>query len=162
MTHQLFIVRHAQTRSSQYYKSDKERELKPQGIDEAIVLGKYLSANNYNINLIISSYAERARATAHLIASEINYPIHQIQYSEKIYSGTMNDLLTLIQQTSDAVENLLLVGHYPAIVDLNNYLSDSNKTSMETCELICLNFDSSWSALGEASCILKMNYHPSC
>ncbi len=161
MTHHLYIIRHAQTHSSQYYNSDKERELKPEGMVEATQLGKFLKANNYNADLIISSHAERAKATAQRVAAEINYPVTQIHFEEKIYSGAMNDLLTLIQQTPDSIQRLLLIGHYPTIVELNNYLSDSQKMSMETCELTLLNFNAGWSEIFEGSGELILNYHPS-
>jgi phosphohistidine phosphatase len=161
MTHHLYIIRHAQTHSSQYYNSDKERELKPEGIAEATQLGKFLKANNYNADLIISSHAERAKATSRQVAAEINYPGQRIHFAEKIYSGTMNDLLSLIQQTPDSIEHLLLVGHYPTIVELNNYLSDSQKMSMETCELTLLNFNSGWSGILEGSGEHILSYHPS-
>jgi phosphohistidine phosphatase len=161
MTHHLYIIRHAQTHSSQDYNSDKERELKPEGQVEATQLGKFLQANNYNVDLIISSHAERGKATAHRVAAEINYPVHQIHFSEKIYSGSMRDLLALIQQTPDSIGCLLLIGHYPTIVELNNYLSDSQKMSMETCELVFLNFSTRWSEIVEGSGEHILNYRPS-
>lgn len=161
MIHHLYMIRHAQTHSSQYYNSDKERELKPEGIAEATQLGKFLKANNYNADLIISSHAERAKATAHQVAAQINYPAQRIQFAEQIYSGAMNDLLTLIQQTPESIEHLLLIGHYPTIVELNNYLSDSQKMSMETCELTVLSFNTGWSTIVEGSGDFILNYHPS-
>jgi len=161
MNHHLFIIRHAQTHSSQYYNSDKERELKPEGLLEATLLGKFLNSNNFDADLIISSDAERAKATAQQVASEINYPAQRIHFAEKIYSGAMNDLLALIQQTPDSIERMLLIGHYPTLVELNNYLSDSQKMSMETCELTLLSFNASWSEIYEGSGVHILNYHPS-
>jgi len=162
MPHHLFILRHAQTHDSQYYNSDKERELKPAGIKEATMLGKYLNESNHTVDLIISSDATRAHSTATLLASEIKYPIHQIQYSEKIYSGSLSDLLIMIGQTSDSMKTILLVGHYPTIVELNNYLADTQKTSMQPCELTVLAFTSGWSELSMRCGICMLTYLPSC
>ena len=160
MPNQLFILRHAQTHSGQHYNSDKERELKPEGIDQATHLGKFLNSSNYNIDLIIASDAVRAKSTAQLVASEINYPVHQIQFAEKIYSGVMDDLLALIQKTPDSVNRVLLVGHCPTIIELNNYLSDVQKSSMETCELTLFTMEVGWSELFEGAGELKLNYRP--
>lgn len=160
MAHNLFIVRHAQTHSGQHYNSDKERELIPEGITQATQLGKYLNALNYNVDLIISSDAVRAKTTALLIAAEIKYPAHQIQFDEKIYAGSLHEVLDLIQQTPESIEHILMIGHYPTIVEVNNYLSNTQKTIMETCELTLLNFDTQWSALLEGMGELKLNYHP--
>ena len=102
----LFIIRHAQTLGGQYYNSDKERALKPAGIAEAIQLDKYLSNSDYAIDLIISVDAECAWATALLLANEINYPIHKIQFVEKTYSGALPDLLKVIHETPDSVNTL--------------------------------------------------------
>lgn len=161
MPNNLFILRHAQTHSSQHYNSDKERELKPEGITQATHLGKFLSTSNYRVDLIIASDAARAKTTAMLVAAEINYPVHRIQFSEKIYSGSMDDLLALIQKTSDSVKHILLVGHCPTIIDLNNYLSDSQKVSMETCELTLFSIDVGWSELFAGAGEVKLNYRPS-
>ena len=161
MPNNLFILRHAQTHSSQHYNSDKERELKPEGITQATLLGKFLNTSNYNIDLIIASDAVRAKSTAILVAAEINYPVHRIQFAEKIYSGSMDDLLALIQKTPDSVKHILLVGHCPTIIELNNYLSNSQKASMETCELTLFSIDVGWSELFAGAGEVKLNYIPS-
>ena len=95
-----------------------------------------------------------------LVAAEINY-VHQIQFAEKIYSGSMDDLLALIQKTSDSVKHILIVGHCPTIIELNNYLSDSQKASMETCELTLFSIDVRWSELFAGAGEVKLNYIPS-
>lgn len=161
MPNNLFILRHAQTHSSQHYNSDKERELKPEGISEATRVGKYLKAHNYNVDLIMTSDAARAIATAMLVAAEINCPVHQIQLVEKIYSGTMRDLLSLIQEAPNSVNHILMVGHCPTIIELNNYLSASQKASMETCELTLFNIDVAWSELFAGAGEIKLNYRSS-
>jgi len=160
MPHNLFLIRHAQAHDSQVYNADKERELKPAGIIEATELGKYLKASCYHADLIISSDASRAKATARLIASEIHYPSHQIHHVEKIYSGDIRNLLTLIGQTSDSVEQLFMVGHNPTILELINYLSDTQKNSMQPCELSVLTFNERWSQLSAGCGICTLNYPP--
>jgi phosphohistidine phosphatase len=161
MPNNLFILRHAQTHSSQHYNTDKERELKPEGITQATLLGKFLNSSNYNIDLIIASDAVRAKSTAMLVAAEIHYPTHRIQFAEKIYSGSMDDLLALIQNTPDSVKHILMIGHCPTIIELNNYLSDSQKASMETCELTLFNIEADWSELFAGAGEVKLNYRPS-
>jgi len=158
MPHNLFLIRHAQTHDSQDYNSDKVRELKPEGINQATELGKYLKGSGYKPDLILSSDATRAKITASLIASEIHYPIQQIQHVDKIYSGDIRNLLSLIGQTSDSVEHLLLIGHNPTILELINYLSDIQKNSMQPCELTVLTFNASWSQLSARCGRCTLNY----
>lgn len=160
MPHHLSILRHAQTHSSQHYNTDKARELKPEGIAEATQLGKYLHTFPHPIDLIISSDAVRAKTTAMLVANEIHYQSKQIQFEEKIYSGSVRELIRLIEHTPDSVHHILMIGHYPTIVELNNYLSGSQKGSMETCELTVLRFEQGWSSLMEGSAESILTFHP--
>lgn len=161
MTHHLFLLRHAQTHSSQHYNTDKERELKPEGFMQATQVGKYLNTHDYNVDLIITSDATRSKTTARLVAAEIQYPTDQIQFDEKIYSGSLRDLLSLIQKTPDSMKHILMVGHCPTIIELNNYLSNSQKTNIETCELTLFNMEGGWSELVAGAGKIKSNYRPS-
>lgn len=161
MPNNLFILRHAQTHSGQHYNSDKERELKQEGIAQATQVGKYLKEQQYQVDLIIASDATRAKSTALLVAAQINYPPHHIQFAEKIYSGLMNDMLMLIQQAPDSIKHILMVGHCPTIIEFHNYLSEAHKTSMETCELTLFNIEGRWSEIVAGAGEIKLNYHPS-
>ncbi len=160
MNHNLYIIRHAPTRSGEFYKRDIERELKPEGVAEAGALGKFINASGATIDLIISSHAVRAKATSLLIAKAINYPDEKILCSEKIYPGALADMLALVQQTPDSVEDILMVGHYPSIVDLHDYLSDRKKSAMLTSEMSVINFTVAWADLSEGCGKFSFDYHP--
>jgi phosphohistidine phosphatase len=160
MNRNLFLVRHAQPHHSQSYNSDKERELKPEGILQANQLGKYLNESNYNINLIMTSDAVRAKTTATLIANTINYPTHQIKWAEKIYSGGLNELLAILKETPDDTQHLLLVGHNPTISELAIYLSGAPMLSMSTCELNLIQINTMWTELGDGCGKHVLSYQP--
>jgi phosphohistidine phosphatase len=160
MTRNLFLVRHAQPHHDQLYNSDKERELKPEGILEASQLGKYLLESKYNIDLIIASDSVRTTATATLIARTINYPSDQIMWSEKIYSGSLNDLLEVINRIPDTVQHLLLVGHNPTISELHNYLTGLEHANMSTCELNLIGIEIPWQELTGNCGQRIINYQP--
>lgn len=160
MKHNLYLVRHATTRSGQFYNHDRERELKPEGVEDAIKLGNYIQTSGLSVSLIFSSHAERAKATSLLIAKAINYPVEKILHSEKIYPGALVDMLALVQQTPDSVENILMVGHYPSIVDLHDYLSDYKKSAMATSEMSAINFNAAWADLSEGCGKFVFDYHP--
>jgi len=160
MTRQLFIVRHAQTYQSQHDNSDKDRTLKPEGILQAKQLGKFISDSNFNVNLIISSDAVRARTTAQLIAASMNYPEQFISEAEKIYSGTCEDLLDTLLKIPASIQQAMLVGHYPTVVELYNYLTGAQKTGMSTCELNVLTIKSTWSMLVRGCGSHLLHYQP--
>ncbi len=161
MTRKLFLVRHAQPHNDQQYKSDKERELKPEGFLQAAALGKYLNQSNYAIDLIVASDSVRTTTTATLIASTINYPTHQIILTERIYTGGLPDLLAIINEIPDSVQHLLFVGHNPTISELNNYLIGSQTSNMATCELNLININNGWNELTEGCGHVIVNFQPS-
>jgi phosphohistidine phosphatase len=161
MTRNLFLVRHAQPHQDQLYSSDKVRELKPEGFLQAAAVGKYLNESNHSIDLIIASDSVRTNTTASLIAHIINYPPHQIKLMEKIYSGRFPDLLAIIQEIPDAVQHLLLVGHNPAISELNNYITGSLKPTMSTGELNLISMNNRWDELTEGCGQVVSNFQPS-
>ncbi len=160
MNRNLFIVRHAQPHHSQPYNSDKERELKPEGIIQATQLGKYLNDSNYNVDLMIASDAVRAKTTATLIANTIKYPTHQIKWDEKIYSGGLRELLAILKEIPDDTQHLLLVGHNPTISELAIYLSGAQVLSMSTCELNLIQINTVWAELVEGCGQQVLRYQP--
>ncbi len=161
MTRKLFLVRHAQPHHDQQYKSDKVRELKPEGFLQAAALGKFLIESNYPIDLIIASDAVRTSTTATLIASTINYPTHQIKLTEKIYTGGLPELLAIINEIPDTVQHLLLVGHNPTISELNNFLIGLQTSNMAPCELNLISINNGWDELTEGCGKIVVNFQPS-
>ncbi|MEQ1588441.1 MAG: histidine phosphatase family protein, partial [Cyclobacteriaceae bacterium] len=125
---------------------DKERALTNQGQHDAIQLGGYLKKTSCNIHLIISSPANRAQSTAWLVARQIDFDANHIQVEESIYSSNKAGILKLLNTLNDSVKEVLLIGHYPTIVELYNYLAmNESKTTMNTAELCSLKFDLCWS-----------------
>jgi phosphohistidine phosphatase len=161
MTRKLFLVRHAQPHHDRHYNSDKERELKPEGLIQASQLGKFLNESGYSIDLIVASDSVRTTSTASLIADTINYPIPEIEWLEKIYSGALNDLLAIIHNLPDDVQHLLLVGHNPTLSELNNYLSGSQQVTMSTCELSLISIPGRWDEIIAGCGQRVINFQPS-
>jgi len=160
MNRYLYLVRHAQTHIGQHNISDKVRELTQEGVVQAQSLGKCLAEANHQMDVIISSNAERAKSTALLIASSINYPIDQIKFVEKIYSGVLDDHRNLIRNIPDTMYKVMMVGHYPTILELHNYLTHSNKPGLSTCELNVLEIKDRWQELTEGGAKCMGNYIP--
>lgn len=145
MTRILYLVRHAQAEGGQSKQTDKERALTHQGQQDALQLGDYIKAS-CTINHIISSPATRALSTAYFVARQINFETKCIQTEERIYSGNKREILKLLNTLNDSIKEVLLIGHYPTIVELYNYLAmDESKTTMNPAELCSLKFDLPWS-----------------
>ena len=154
-------MRHAQAVPGTSLLSDKDRTLTEQGKQDALNVGMKLRTDNSNINLILSSPATRALSTAHLVAQEINMDTNKIQQEEIIYRADKIEILKILNTISDSVTSALLVGHYPSIIELHNYLSTTKEiATMNTAELCALTFEMPWSELTESSGQHEFSYHP--
>lgn len=157
----LYLMRHAQAVPGTSLVSDKDRTLTEQGIHDALNVGMKLRTDHSTINLIVSSPAARALATARLVAHEINIEANQIQLEENIYSAGKIEILKVLNAISDSMTSVLLVGHYPTIIELHNYLSATKAhATMNTAELCALTFEMPWSELTQSSAQHMFSYHP--
>jgi phosphohistidine phosphatase len=147
MLHTLYIVRHAQAVSGNHEWPDELRPLTPKGERDARQLGVHLKSQNSNLNLIISSPAVRAHSTAQLLAESLAARA-SIQVDRTLYSGNKLTLLQRLNALPEPQPEVMLVGHYPTIVELHDYLSANNPVGgMQAGELIALTVATSWREL---------------
>jgi len=101
-------------------------------------------------DLIMSSPAVRALSTARVIAKALDRKRKDIVVNDRLYAGTADDLIDLIEGLADQAERVMLVGHNPELSDLAHRLS-SEITHMPTCGIAVLTFDAKkWSGIGQA------------
>lgn len=122
----LFLVRHAMAMPTG--TDDFHRELAPQGKEDAKALGKALAQKQYSPDLVLCSPALRTQKT--LACIEKTLSVANMQSPEIIYSGTVGDYLYEIQKTDNAVQNLMLVGHNPAVYELAILLAGHGQDSL--------------------------------
>jgi phosphohistidine phosphatase len=157
----LYLVRHAKSSWKYPNLDDFERPLNKRGRKNAPFMGKILKKLKVAPDLVISSPANRAAATARIIAAAINYPLENIVYSEAIYEFSENALIHVIKQIEDSVNNAMVVGHNPAINGLANYIGDQPISNIPTCGVFCVDLDiSSWTKIEERCGKLKFFEFP--
>jgi phosphohistidine phosphatase len=145
----LFIVRHAKSSWDDPDLDDFDRPLNTRGKRNAPEIGKRLAMRGVNPDLIITSPAKRAAATARRIAEEISYPKSKIIKEENFYHGTIQEVITIVQKLEDHVNSLMIFGHNPGLTDLANYLSSADIYNIPTCGVVEIDFDiASWKMLG--------------
>jgi len=121
MPRYLYLLRHAQSIEKLPGEPDKERDLTPAGIREALLVGNYLLREKTTFDQIISSTAIRADATARLIADVMKFDIEKINKQDALYDASTRTLFQFVQQLEDQYHNILCVGHNPSI----SYLAES-------------------------------------
>jgi phosphohistidine phosphatase len=149
MTRTLTLARHAKSSWDDPELSDFERPLNRRGHRDAPFMGELLQRRDFRPELIVSSPANRALATARIIAEELEYPLDRIVVSEKLYEADSDDILEVIRRTDDACGSLMLFGHNPGLTLTARSLASIAVDTIPTCGIICLAFDSdSWKDLG--------------
>lgn len=160
MTRKLFLLRHAEATYPKPNQPDEMRRLTDVGERTAKQVGEFLQLKNSNLNLILSSDAQRAHQTSLLVAKQLTVT-PEIKLEHSIYNGSVQTILRLISGVPDSIHNLLIVGHYPTIVDLQNYLAPEHTiSSMNTAELIALHIDTTWGELSAGMATFDHSFLP--
>lgn len=152
----LYLVRHAKSSWKYPDLDDFERPLNNRGRRNAISTGKFFNKIKAAPDLIISSPATRAAMTSRIIAAAIDYPFERIQYSETVYSSSIEALMHIAGNISDEIKEAMLTGHNPVFTDFANYISNQRIGNIPTCGVFCVELDiSSWSKIAENCGVLK-------
>jgi len=147
----LFLVRHAKANPPQQGLPDHDRVLNDRGRRDALEMGRRLAQRGVPPELVITSTAARARATAHLLAAELGAPAQAIREDARIYASTAAKLLYVIQEQDDHRHSLMLVGHNPEMTELAQHFS-RGLPEMPTGAVVRIDFDvGSWSLVGSAT-----------
>ena len=88
-------------------------------------------------DLIMSSPATRALATARIIAEAAGYPEDGILKDERIYQAGPAEILDVIRELDDEQDPVFLFGHNPGLTDLVNELSEP-PVDVPTCGVVVL------------------------
>ena len=145
----LFLVRHAKSSRDDPALPDKERPLNDRGLRDAPRMGERLARQDVKPDLIMSSPAVRALATAEIITKKLGCKRKDIVVDERLYAAQPDDLLEVIQELGDSPKRVMLFGHNPELTELANRLS-SKITDMPTCAVAEFSFDTkSWSNVGK-------------
>ena len=146
----LFLVRHAKSSWDDNTLPDKDRPLNDRGKRDAPKMGKRLAKRDVKPELILSSPAMRAIATAEIIARKLDYKLKEIVVDDRLYPGDADEMLTVIHRFDDELECVMLFGHNPALTELAHRLS-RDVVHMPTCAVAKFKFTAkSWSSVGKS------------
>jgi phosphohistidine phosphatase len=147
----LFLLRHAKSSWDDASLSDQDRPLNDRGQRDAPRMARRLAKRGLQFDLILSSPACRALATAQIFANALHFQLKRIVIDERLYPGTAGKLFTSVRELSDELDRVMLVGHNPALAELVRRLSGKT-TPMPTCALAELRFAAkSWSELNHST-----------
>ena len=111
----LTLLRHAKTERDSDSGRDFDRRLMDRGREDAMRMGDEINKLGLTFDLVLSSPAARAAETAELAGLSP-------RYDQRIYDASTGDLFDLVQQTTNEIERLAMVGHNPGFERLASRL----------------------------------------
>ena len=118
-------------------------------------MGRRLAEQGHRPGLIISSPARRAFSTAKIIAKALGFERSEIVTDEDLYFSGTGGMVSMLEKLDDRYQNVMIVGHNPAMTSLLNVLGKAGVDNMPTCAVAVISFEmASWSELNATSGIL--------
>jgi len=157
----LTLLRHAKSSWDDHGLPDHDRPLAVRGLRDAPTMGKRLAAQGIAPDLLLTSTALRARMTADLVAASLGLA-PPIRTEARIYLASPGELLAIIAAQSEAVSELLLVGHNPGLTQLANMLlPDLKLANLPTAGAVSVEYDGeAWSDLDAGGFRLRCYDYP--
>lgn len=129
----LYLVRHAKSSWDEPILDDFSRPLNERGKRDAPNMAKRLKEKRVVLDLLITSSAVRANATANEIAKVLNYDQHKIKMLPVLYHASPEKILDVLSQVSDKYNVVMLVGHNPGLNEFINALTELKIDNVPTC-----------------------------
>jgi len=157
----LIVVRHAKAEKAAPRGDDFDRPLAPRGEADAVEMGRRLARGKTHPGAIVASSAERALATARLIARELDFPWDEIRTVKSAYLADAGTLLGLVHELDDGAESALLVGHNPGISKLAQALTRNFEQDLPTGAVVSIDLPAdTWACVRRGSGSLHSYDYP--
>lgn len=114
-THRLTLLRHGKAEPADAYPEDYERPLTHRGCIEAQEMAARLVKRNLVPDLILVSPAERAWATAEIIAATCELDAKQVQCARELYLATPERIWRLLANRTASLGHIMICGHNPGL-----------------------------------------------
>jgi phosphohistidine phosphatase len=143
----LYIIRHAKSSWNDPALDDFDRPLNDRGKRDAPRMGKRLKEKNVFPDLMLSSPAKRAFATARRIGKELKYKKDDIKTDRRLYHADEEIILDVIRGVKDKHNVVMVFGHNPGLTEFVNTLQDKEQDidNIPTCGIAAFQLDiDSW------------------
>jgi phosphohistidine phosphatase len=134
----VLLLRHAKSSWKQPKLADHNRPLNKRGKRDAPLMGRLLKKKGLVPDIIISSTAIRARATAEAVAKASSYK-GEIFLNKSLYAAGPDAYLNVMHHLSNEYVRALIIGHNPGLEELVEMLTGEIHL-MPTCSLAHVKF----------------------
>ena len=161
MSKSLYLVRHAKSDWTIPGTKDFDRDLNSRGMTDAPKMGSKLFDLGVKPEIIITSPAVRAKATAEFIAEQLKIDPANILFDENIYEASLRTLLGVLTSFEDKYSQIMLFGHNPGFTYLAEYLTKEVLGDIPTCGVVAIEFNiEKWAELSGGTGNMKFYIYP--
>ncbi|HEX3845775.1 MAG TPA: histidine phosphatase family protein [Steroidobacteraceae bacterium] len=126
-TRRLTLLRHGKAESIDARAEDFERTLTRRGTIEAGEIGKLIVEHGLIPDLILVSPAERAWATAEIVAQACELDAKQLLCARELYLGTPETIWRVLVGRDAALEHIMICGHNPGLSEIASRLGPKHE-----------------------------------
>ncbi len=162
----LYLLRHAKSSWDDPTLTDHDRPLASRGRRASRVIGDYLRTQRITPTLVLCSSSTRTRETLERLSAGLGDET-EVQIEDGLYSAFASDLLDRLHEVDARVDSVMVIGHYPAILELALSLAGSGtdlerlREKFPTAALATLVFQGNWRELTPGSAELVAFVKPS-
>ena len=136
----LYLVRHAKS-SWENDISDHDRTLNERGITDGKRMAKYIASLGVTVDLMLSSTALRAKATAGFFCTALNIAKKNIIYKNELYDFSGQQVVDIITGCDCSQETIMIFGHNNAITRIANFYGDLQFDNVPTTGVVKIEFE---------------------
>lgn len=103
-------------------EADFDRPLVSRGRLGSRKMGTWIKHRKRLPDAVLSSPAERARATTEAACKAMGLPMKKVRWDERIYAAPLDYLLAALADCPNGTRRVMLVGHNPGLEDLIEFL----------------------------------------
>lgn len=156
----LVVFRHAKSDWPEGV-ADHDRPLAARGRRDAPAVGRWLHGTGWSPDHVLCSTAVRARDSWLLAAGELT-PAPEMTYEQRVYHGSVPQLVEVLRETPAAAATVVLVGHNPGLQELVLALADNAgddavqqvETKFPTAAIAVLTVPGTWVELAPGAATL--------
>ncbi|THB70456.1 MAG: phosphoglycerate mutase [Gammaproteobacteria bacterium] len=137
----LHLIRHAKSDWDAENQRDIDRPLNKRGRKACKIMAQRIIDAGCNLEKVFCSPAERAQQTIKGIAEALAPRDITWEIDYELYTFDSQDLLDWLDKVEDAIDELVLVGHNPALTELTNLLGEMHLENLPTCGYVQIQLD---------------------
>ncbi len=151
---QLLFLRHAKAAAASPGIPDEARPLAPRGRDDAAAIGGVMRRRGLSPDLVLVSSARRTLETLAALEPWDEMPL--VETMDRLYLADAGQILQILNEVSETVRSVLVIGHNPGLHDCALMLADAAsgaararlQEGLPTGTLLEFVYGGAWVALG--------------